>query len=331
MLGSFAHAHPSFGLSQLTWSSLRSILPVAAVVALVVISQTAATTRGAADQGGYDVDVARDFIGVGAGSVLAGLAGSFPVDASPPNTAAVASAGGRTQLAGLGAAAVVAAVLIPAASLLKDVPLATLAAVLIFVAIRIFHVRDFAAVLHFDKWEFGLAVVTALTVATIGVEQGIWVAVGLAVLDRARLSARPKAHLMGRIPGTTSWEPLESGQQRDEVPGVLVMLFASPLYFANADHFRAQIETALGHPRARPRVLVLDVVGMHDVDFTGTRTLRSTLDRLDREQIAFALARAGEHLVENLARSGLLERIGTDHLFPSVDAAVRALNPQNGR
>ena len=324
VLGNVAHAAPQFGLSALSWSSIGNVLPVAAVVALVVISQSAATTRGFADQEGYEVDVGRDFVGVGAGSVLSGLAGSFPVNASPARTAAVASAGGRTQAANLGAAAVVVA-LVPAAALLKDVPLATLAAVLIFVAIRILHVRDLAAVFRFDVWEFGLAVVTALTVALIGVEQGIGVAVGLAILDRTRLSARPHAHILGRIPGTTSWDLLESAERPIEVPGVLVLLFAAPLYFANAGHFRAQVDRALSHLPSRPKVLVLDVVGMHDIDFTGARALKHVLDELDREHVSFALARAGRHMLENLARSGLLERIGTDHVFPSVDQAVSTL------
>ena len=75
------------------------------MVALVVVTQTAATTRAFAEQGGYDVDAGRDFLGVGAGSVAAGLVGSFPVDASPPRTGAVATAGGRTQAGALGAAA----------------------------------------------------------------------------------------------------------------------------------------------------------------------------------------------------------------------------------
>ena len=329
VLGSVAHTAPSFGLSALSWSSIGNVLPVAAVVALVVISQSAATTRGFADQGGYEVDVGRDFVGVGAGSVLSGLAGSFPVNASPARTAAVASAGGRTQAAGVGAAAVVV-VLVPAAALLKDVPLATLAAVLIFVAMRIFKVRDLAAVFRFDLWEFGLAVVTMLTVALIGVEQGIGVAVGLAILDRTRLSARPHIHIMGRIPGTTSWQPLKSGQQQIEVPGVLVLLFAAPLYFANAAHFRAQVEMAVSHLPSRPHVLVLDVVGMHDIDFTGARALKAVLDELDRQHVAFALARAGDHVLENLGRGGLLERIGTDHVFSSIDEAVRTLGPADG-
>jgi SulP family sulfate permease len=328
VLGTFAHAAPRFGLSELSWSSIRSVLPLAAVVALVVVIQSAATTRSAADQGGYDVDVNRDLLGVGAGNVLAGLAGAFPVDASPPGTAAVASAGGRTQLAALGAAAVVV-VLVPAAGLLQDVPLSTLAAVLIFVAIHIFHARDLAAVYRFDAWEFGLAVITLLTVALIGVEQGIGVAVGLAILDRARLSARPHTHIMARIPGSTSWEPLTPDRQQIEVTGVLVVLYAAPLYFANAAHFRGEIDKGLDHPSSRPHALVLDVVGMHDIDFTGARALNDVLDELDRQHITFALTRAGRHLRKNLAHSGLLQRIGTDHLFRSVDDAVRALGPQN--
>lgn len=328
VLGTVAHSAPSVGLSELSWPSVGSVLPLAGVVAVVVITQSAATTRAFADQGGYEVDVGRDFLGVGAGSVLAGLAGSFPVNASPPRTAAVASAGGRTQLAGLGAAAAVV-VLLPGAALLKDVPLSALSAVLIFVAIRIFHARELTAVFRFDAWEFGLAVVTLLTVALIGVEQGIGVAVGLAILDRTRLSARPHAHIMARVPGTTSWAPLKSAQHPVEVPGVLVLLFAAPLYFANANQFRAQIDTALGHLPSRPHALVLDVVGMHDIDFTGVRALRDVLDELDRQHVAFVLARAGSHVLENLDRGGLLERIGTERLFPSVDEAVRALGPED--
>ncbi len=328
VLGNVADTPPRFGLAELSWSSIGSVLPLAAVVALVVVIQSAATTRAAADQGGYDIDVSRDLLGVGAGNVLAGVAGSFPVDASPPSTAAVASAGGRTQLATLAAAAVVV-VLVPAAALLKDVPLATLAAVLIFVAIHLFHARELAAVFRFDAWEFSLAVITLLTVALIGVEQGIGVAVGLAILDRTRLSARPHTHIMARIPGGTSWEPLKSDREQIEVTGVLVVLYASPLYFANAANFRTQVDKALGHPSSRPHVFVLDVVGMHDIDFTGARALNDVLDELDRRHITFAMTRAGNHLRENLARSGLLKRIGPHHLYPSVDDAVRALDPEN--
>jgi len=328
VLGSFAHGAPRFGLVGLSWSALGSVAPIAAVVALVVLSQSAATTRAFADQGGYEVDVGRDFLGVGAGSILAGLCGSFPVNASPPRTAVVVSAGGRTQAAGLGAAAALA-LLVPAAGLLKDVPLAILAGVLIFVATRIFHTRELVAIARFDLFEFGLTVITLLTVALVGVEQGIGVAVGLAVLDRTRLSARPQLHVLGRISGTTSWAPLSSAANTAQVPGVLVVLFATPLWYANAVHFRANVDHALARAEGIPKLLVLDAMGMSDIDFTGSRALREVLDELDRDHIEIAVARAGTHLYQGLARSGLLERIGSERCFPSVGEAVTAFGSKS--
>ncbi len=328
ILGTLAHGAPRLGLFDVSWSAIGSVAPLAGVVALVVVSQSAATTRAFADEGHYEVDVGRDFVGVGAGNVVAGLVGSFPVNASPARTAAVASASGRTQLTGLGAAAAVL-VLVPAAGLLKDVPLATLAAVLIFVATRIFHVRDLVAIARFDRFELGLAVVTLLTVALVGVEQGIGVAVGLAILDRTRLSARPQLHVLGRIPGTTSWAPLSSNVTAAQVPSVLAVLFATPLWYANAVHFRAQLTDSLARALGTPRLVVLDALGMSDVDYTGSRALSAVLDELDRDHTAFAVARAGKHARQGLRRSGLLARIGEDHFFPSVDEAVRALGPNS--
>ncbi len=164
-----------------------------------------------------------------------------------------------------------------------------------------------------------------LTVALVGVEQGIGVAVGLAILDRTRLSARPQLHVLGRIPGTTSWAPLSSEEHAAQVPGVLVVLFATPLWYANAVHFRTEMDASLTRALGTPRLVVLDALGMSDVDYTGARALGEVLDEFDRDHIAFAVARAGQHVRESLSRSGLLGRIGQDHFFRSVDEAVTGL------
>jgi sulfate permease, SulP family len=321
VLGPFPHGPPHLGLQGVSWATIQKLAPVAGVVALVVVTQSAATTRAFAAAEPYPSDVGADFLGVGAGNVVAGLIGAFPVNASPARTAAVTAARGRTQLACLLAAAGMAAV-VPAAGLLRDVPLAALAGVLLFVASRIFHVHELVAIGRFDRFELGLALVTLLAVALIGVEQGIGVAVGLAILDRTRLTARPTPHVLGRIPGTTSWTPLSAPGQPSEVPGVLVLLFAAPLWYANATHFRAALDHARRRSAQQPRLVVLDALGMYDVDFTGSRALGQALDALGRDGVAFAVARAGDHLKENLARSGLLQRIGAERFYPSVNEAV---------
>jgi SulP family sulfate permease len=323
VLGTVQSGAPKIGLSGLSWSTLESLAPLAAVVALVVVTQTAATTRAFAEQGGYDVDAGRDFLAVGAGSVVAGLAGSFPVDASPPRTGAVVTAGGRTQAGALGAALVVV-LLIPVANVLKDVPLATLAAVLIYVALRLFKPGELRSIARFDLFEFGLTTVTLLAVVFIGVEQGIAVAVGLAILDRVRLSARPQLHVLGLIPGTTSWAPLAADASAAEVPGILVLLFATPLWYANAMHFRDEVVGALTRTPGT-RILVLDALGMSDVDFTGSRALGQVLDDCERQHVTFGVARAGDHAHDMLQRSGLVQRIGESHFYSSVNEAVTGL------
>lgn len=329
VLGPFAHGAPRLGLRGISWDAIQKLAPLAGVVALVVVSQSAATTRAFAAEEPYPSEVGRDFLGAGAGNVVAGLVGAFPVNASPARTAAVTAARGRTQLAGLLAAVGVAAV-VPAAGLLRDVPLAALAGVLLFVATRIFHLGELRAIGHFDRFELGLAVVTLLAVALIGVEQGIGVAVGLAILDRTRLTARPQLHVLGRIPGTTSWAPLDAREHPVEVPGVLVVLFAVPLWYANATHFRAGLDAARRRSAQPPKLVVLDALGMYDLDFTGSRALTQTLDALDQDGVSFAVARAGDHLKDNLARSGLMQRIGADHFHASVDDAVREFSGAPG-
>jgi SulP family sulfate permease len=326
VLGAVPHGAPHLGLHGLSWSALAAVAPIAGVVALVIVSQTAATTRAFADEGAYEVDVNRDFLGVGAGNVVAGLVGAFPVDASPPRTAAVVSVSGRTQVAGLAAAGALV-LLIPAVALLEDLPLATLAAILIFIATRILHIHDLIDIARFDRFEFGLALITLLTVALVGVEQGITVAVALAILDRTRLSARPHLHVLGRIPSTTSWAPLEGTEHAIEVPGVLVVLFATPLWYANASRFRTDLSAAVDRAGHSLRLVVLDAMGMTDLDYTGACALRQMLDQLDHSGVSLAMARTNKTARAGLARSGLLARIGEDHLFASVGEAVNALHP----
>lgn len=320
VMGAVAPRPPQLGLSGLSVSALVHLVPLAAVVALVVITQSAATSRGFSDGSPYAA-INRDFVGVGAGSVLAGLIGSFPVDASPPRTAAVAAAGGRSQAVSLGSAVVMAA-LIPAAGLLRFVPLATLSAVLIFIAIHLFHARALLTIGRFSRFEFVLAALAMLTVAFVGVEQGIGVAVGLAILDRARLDARPQLHVLGRVPGTTSFAPLSSGENAIQVPGVLVVLFATPLWYANAQHFRAEMEQALDRAVGPPRAVVLDAIGMSDVDYTGAGALEEVLDMLNRRGVAFAVARAGTRVRAGLDRAGLAVRVGEQRFFGTVGEAV---------
>lgn len=322
VLGRVTTGLPKVGAPAVSWADIASVLPVSLTVAIICLGQTAATVRSfARDDDVHILD--KDFVALGAGNILAGFAGAFPVDASPARTSVVSDARGRTQVACL-FAAVVIAVASPAANELRYVPLATLAAILLFVATRLFKLSDLRSIARFSRVEFGLALVTAIVVTFVGVEQGIALAVLLAILDRERISSRPRLIPLGRVPGTTSWAPMRGGEVGDQVSGVLVVVFSGPLYFANAGLFRTRVKEVAIRPDP-PHAIVLDAAGISDIDYTGATVLRSVVDLLGSRHIELAIARADPSVVSSLDESGILAHLGENRLFQTTDEAVRAM------
>lgn len=326
-LGRLPSGLPPLRLPALSAVTVWHLLPGALSAALIVITQTSATSRSFADLGGFDADIDRDFIGVGAGSLLAAFTGGFAVDASPPRTAVVQASGGRSQVPGLAAAAIVALVLVAAAGALRDLPDATLGAVLILVAVRFVRVRDLADIWRFDRVEFAVALATAATVAFIGVGPGILVAVSLAILDRTWRSARPRDALLGRVPGTTVWWPLSERPDGEQLPGVVAYRYDAPLYFANATRFRDRVHEVVSAATPPPVLFVLDASGMEDLDYTGGRMLLRVVHELHQAGADFAVARATGEMPRDAANAGMRSHVGDDHVFLTVDEAVRRLGP----
>ena len=257
-----------------------------------MITQTSATTRSFAELGGFETDVDRDFIGVGAGSVAAAFIGGFAVNASPPRSAVVTSSGGRSQVPGLAAAAIVVVLLVAAAGLLTDLPLATLGAVLIYVALRIFRAHDLHAIYVFDKVEFGVAVATLGTVVFFGVGPGILLAIMLSILYRTWRSARPRDALLGRVPGTTVWWASRSAPTPRPCPASWPTGSTRRCTSPTPGHFRDRVRELVAAAAPPPSLFVLDSSGIDDVDFTGGRMLLQVVHELHARGIDFAVARA---------------------------------------
>ena len=181
-LGDVSGTAPHLSLPIVSLDDLPTLAPLAAIVSLIVMVQTAATARAFADRGAGP-DVNRDFIGVGVSNLIAGLTGAFPVDASPPRTAIVAATGGVSQLAGLVCAALALAVALFAGGLIAHVPYAALGGVLLFIALRILRVRTMVDVWKRSRAEFLLILVTATAMLALPIEEGVGVGVMLSLLQ----------------------------------------------------------------------------------------------------------------------------------------------------
>ena len=325
VLGSIHGGLPSFGLPSGSWADVRRLVVPAVTVAFVCIAQTAATVRASSAGAPAAGDFDRDLVGLGVGSVAAGISGSFAVDASPARSAVVQAAGGRSQLTSLVAAAVVVGVALPATGLLRDLPQATLGAILVFVATRLFRVGDLRAILRFDRVEFALAVVTLVAVAFIGIEQGVAIAIVISLADRTRRAVRPRDVVLGRVPGTDHWVPSDIGRSTEQMPGVVVYLLYAPLWYGNADYVRLRIRDLVDSATGPVHGLVIDANGVSDIDYTGARALLEMLTEMERRNVIVAVARASHLVHHDLKHSGLLQVIGDGQVFTSVEDAIDAL------
>lgn len=319
-LGAVVAGGPTWRLAWLSTHDWGAVLTTSFTLAVVVISQSAATSRVSADEIGVAENLNRDFVGVGAANVLAGLCGTFPVDASPARTSVVSLAGGRTKLAGL-VAGLGALALSPLASRAASIPLAVLSGVLLFVAGRLIKVGQFRTIYSVSRAEFAVALVSLAGVIVLGVELGLVIAVGLAILMRTWRSARPRMIELGRRDDTTSWEPIVvHGVERRS--HVLAVLFDEALYFANAGVFRRELHDLLArHPNTNH--VVLDAVAIPDIDYTGLVTLAQVVEDLDKDGIDVRVARANDAVRQNLAHSAS-PQVRELEIYDSVDAAVSA-------
>jgi len=325
VLGALPIAPPAFALVLPTWSEFTQLLPVSLIVALVCMMQTAAVVQSFPSKPGEQEDVSRDFGALGAGSILAAVLGAFAVNSSPPRTAVVHESGGRSQLASLLAIAIIVAIVLLAAGAFAVVPQAALSGVLVFIGMRIFRVATMRQIYRRGGWEILLVVASAALVVLLPMETGVTMSIVLSLLHSIYIIARPGCAVLARVPGTTVWWNLEKGEAGGHEPGVLVFAPGAPINFTNAAYVRGRLNDAIAAMADPCRLVVIEASGVIYIDFTGSGILQQLITDLRGRGIDVAVARLESDRAQRAAaRSGLIARLGDDHVFRSVEDAIRS-------
>jgi MFS superfamily sulfate permease-like transporter len=325
VLGNIPAALPALDIPDIPIGRWLQLVPLALIIAIIVMVQTAATTRSFVSDKNQPPDVDRDFIGVGAGSILSGLIGGFPVNASPPRTAIVAETGGKSQLAVLIAAAIVLGLLAFGGSLLRHVPQAALGGVLLFVAMRIIRVNQIVAISRQSLGELLLVIATAAAIIVLPIEQGVAIGITLSLLHGIWSNTRARVTVFERVAGTSIWWPSNPHIPGETEPDVVVAGFQAPLSFLNAYHFRRDVMALLQSSAQQPRLIVLEATGIVEIDFTAAQVLSDTINACRALGVGFAIARLeSARAQEAIEKFGIDALIETGQPFHSVEEAIRA-------
>ena len=315
---------PSIKLPEVSWSETLALLPVAASCFVMIIAQSAATSRVFAVRHHESVDENADILGLAAANAAAGISGAFVVNGSPTQTAMAESAGARSQLAQLVFAGVVVIVLLFLTGPLQYLPRCVLASIVFTIAVGMIDVKGLRAIRHESPGEFNLAVFTAAGVVAIGVEWGIVMAIALSLIRHVRHSYRP--HTAVLVPDATDqWTLTPATPGVQTAPGLIIYRFGADLFYANDNRFVDEVRNLVERAPTPVRWFIVDAGAITDMDYSAAQSIRDLLNELSRQKVGIIFARVSPYLRSDMDRHGITAVIGQTRIFTTLHEAVNAV------
>ena len=324
VVGQVTGGFPPIGLpAGLSWSDVGPTIPIALSCFILIIAQSAATSRSFAMRHGQRADINRDIVGLSGASFAAGLTGTFVVNGSPTKTQILDEDRGRTQLANITMSLVVLLVVMFFTGLLADMPNAVLAAIVFLIGVDLIDALGMRRIARERYSEFVIATVTACTVFLIGVEQGIILAIVMSLLELVRRQYQPRDFVLGvEADGQRKYEAAAPGAQSR--PGLIIFRYDADLFYANASRFSDDVQNLVLSAPDPVRWVVLDCSALDDVDYSAGLTLNGLVEFVHNHDAEFWLAQPDTVLMATLTNYGVIGTVGEDHVFPTLTAAIDA-------
>lgn len=325
-LGTLPSGLPKLAVPDVPLSAVPSLLGIAVSIFVIVLAQSAATSRAYAAKYNDHFDENVDLVGLAAASAMAGISGTFVVNGSPTKTQMVDGAGGRSQLAQVTSVLIVAMVLLFLTAPIQYMPKAVLSSIVFLIGVELVDVAGMRRVLRLRPDEFVVATLGAATVVLIGVEQGIVLAIIASVIDHLRRSYRPGTNVMVPSDGET-WKSAPTEPDARSLPGLVVYRFAGSLFYANANLFFDQASSFAdaGEPL---RWLCLDLAMVPDIDYSGGETVRQLHGELEKHNVKLVIAEPIHVVRDLLDRYGLTDLVGADSIYATTADAVTGFRQQ---
>jgi MFS superfamily sulfate permease-like transporter len=263
-------------------------------------------------------------VALGAANLAAGFFQGFSISSSSSRTPVAESAGSRTQLTGLVGALCIALLLVFAPNLLQNLPSAALGAVVISAALSLIDVQGVRRLYHLRPSEFVFSIACFLGVALVGVIQGIFIAIGLALLAFIWRAWRPYDAVLGRVDGLKGYHDITRHPDARRIPGLVLFRWDAPLFFANAEIFHEHVLRAVAEAPTPAKWVVVAAEPVTDIDVTAADVLSELDDELQRAGIELCFAEMKGPAKDRLKRYGLFTKLGDELFFRTLGQAVDA-------
>lgn len=301
------------GPPSLTWPSIdlgtwAALIPSALALTLVTTAEGLLVARSYGEKRNYPTKPDQDLLAFGGGNIAAGLTGGFAIGSSTSRTAALDQAGSRTQLPSIVTAVGTLALVVFGTALLEHIPSPAIGAIVGVAVLPLLGIGEFRQLWRLDRGEFLVGAVCFLGALLLGPIAGIALAFILSLIVLAGRAANPPTSVLSRSGiEDGSLTPVAADTQVT-APGVIVLRFAAPVFFANSTGLGDSVRDAVRRAGTDQIAhLVLDLEAVTDVDVTGAENLESLRNWLHGQQIALGYSRARPEILARLDHFGLLE------------------------
>ena len=330
VVGALPTGLPAPALGGLQFGDVTSLIIPAAGIALIAFADTGVLSRTFAARRGDSVDGNSEMAAIGISNVASGLFGGFSISASASRTPVAEDSGAKTQLVGVVGAALVLLFMFAAPGLTAYLPSATLAVVVIVAATALIDLRAVRSLARMSRRETALSAVTFLSVALLGVLQGILIAIGLSLLAFVSQAWRPHRTELVRVTGVKGYHSIERHPEGERIPGLVIARFDAPLFFANGAIFDSYVRSLVDATQGKVRWVVIASEPITGVDTTALDELIELDDHLEKHGVSLRFAEMKGPVKDQLIRFGLGERFPPDHFFPTLGTAVDAYLLETG-
>jgi len=196
IIGPVVGGLPRLSFPDVHWQDVPALVSVAASCTVMILTQSAATSRIYAGRHRGRLDSDKDIVGLSAANAASAFTGTFVVNGSPTQTALLESCGSQSQFAQVTTAAIVAIVLLFLTKPIQYLPHCVLGALVFLVALHLIDLRALQAILPESRPEYALALTTAIFVVVAGVEEGILLAMVMSLLRIVHHSYHPRSGVM---------------------------------------------------------------------------------------------------------------------------------------
>jgi sulfate permease, SulP family len=319
LVGAVPSGLPSFRLPDL--SLAQAMWPGALGIALMSFTETIAVGRAFARADDPPLKPNIELFATGAGNVVGGFLGALPSGGGASQTAMNRGTGARTQLSCVASALVAVLAALFLSPLIALMPNAALAGVVIVYSLGLIQPAEFRDMLRVRRTEFIWALVAMLGVMTLGTLKGILVAIVISLFALGYQVANPRVYVLGRERGTTKFRPRSAENPDDEFEsGLLLVRLEGRLFFLNAERIGDRIRDLIA--QAKPRVVVLDLRAVFDLEYSALKMLIEAEARGREAGIELWLGAMQPDVLAMVRRSPLGEALGPDRMFTSIDTAV---------